>query len=185
MRSAWLLALLGSACVAPVQPDDSSSKAAPVVVEEPGPPPVADAALPECPPDADADTYCTPSGELAGRWVMVDRLRVPASAETIFEAQHPEITEQPSLRVAIDGDTLYIAHVTCGACRRVMGNGFSGDPAALDPEQRRAIQDKLGLGDDVAALDGVEAWRKWAAGADGQAALAELAKRGDPRAARP
>jgi hypothetical protein len=138
------------------------------------PPPRAATGLPDCPADADADTYCTEDGKLAGRWVPVDTLRPPASAQTVFEATHPDMEKQPSLVIKLDGETLYIEKVTCGSCRRVIGWGFSGQLDALSDEQLRALQTKLGFGRDPVLLDSAEAWRNFAAG-DGKATLTRVA----------
>lgn len=134
------------------------------------------AELPDCPADADADTYCTPDGKLAGRWVLVDTLRPPTSAQTVFESTHPDIEQQPSLTILLDGETLYIRQVTCGSCRRVIGQGFRGDLVALSDEQLRALQTKLGLAADAPLLDSAAGWRRYASGEPGKTALTELSK---------
>jgi hypothetical protein len=131
--------------------------------------------LPDCPADADADTYCTEDGKLAGRWVPVDTLRPPESAQTVFEAAPADIEKQPSLTILLDGETLYIKKVTCGNCRRVIGWGFSGDLTALSDEQLRKLQTKLGFGREPQLLDSAEAWRSYAATDPGKATLNRVA----------
>jgi hypothetical protein len=177
----------GGSGEAPAQLDDDDSKpnGSGSEVTEPeaeGEPPARASApqLPDCPADADADTYCTPEGKLAGRWVPVDTVRPPTSAETVFEATHTDIEQQPSLAILLDGETLYIKWVTCGSCRRVIGFGFSGDLAAMSDEQLRAMQTKLGLARDAALNDSAAGWRRYVTGEDGKAALTELSKRVGP-----
>lgn len=185
-----LLSLLPLACVVHVseagsgeQPgkldQSESSKPNGSGVAEPeaeGEPPARAGAteLPDCPADADADTYCTDDGKLAGRWVLVDTLRPPTSAAIVFEATHPDMEPQPSLTILLDGETLYIKWVTCGSCRRVIGHGFGGTPTALSDEQLRALNTKLGLPADAPLLDSADAWRRYADGEPGKAALTEL-----------
>lgn len=188
-----LLVLLSFACV--VNTNQTSSGAPPSDNDDPGPAtkpnttgsevsepevegdPPARASTPEpaaCPADADADTYCTDDKLLAGRWALVDTIHPPATAEVIFEAKHMDIKEQPSLTISLDGETLYIERVTCGSCRRVMGQGFSGDLSMMNDTQRRAVQNKLGLGRDVPVLGSAEAWRSYASQDPGKAALTKL-----------
>jgi hypothetical protein len=128
----------------------------------------------DCPADADADTYCTQAGKLAGRWVPVDTLRPPTSAQVVFEATHADIEQQPSLSILLDGETIYIKWIHCGSCRRVIGFGFSGDLAAMSDEQLRALQTKLALPPDSGLLDSGAAWRRYVDGDAGKATLTEL-----------
>jgi hypothetical protein len=136
--------------------------------------PVASSELPACPADAGADAYCTEDGKLAGRWVPVDTLKVPEDAELVFDAAHPDDEGQPSLSVAIHGETLYLRHVTCGSCRRVIGQGFSGAVARMTEDQRAAMQAKLGLAAELPVLADIEGWRAFASDERGAAALTEL-----------
>jgi hypothetical protein len=129
----------------------------------------------DCPADADADTYCTQDGKLAGRWVPVDTLRPPAGAQPIFEATLPDLEKQPSLVISLVGATLYIKHVSCGSCRRVIGQGFSGELDTLSDEQLRALQSKLGLAGDSPLLDSPESWRSFCGQDPGKATLTKLA----------
>jgi hypothetical protein len=128
----------------------------------------------DCPADADADTYCTDDKKFAGRWAPVDTVRPPAVAETIFQAKHTDIEQQPSLVIALDGDTLYIQKITCGSCRRIIGQGFSGDLAAMSDAQIRDLQDKLGLGSEAPLLDSAQAWRSYVSDDAGYSALTKL-----------
>jgi hypothetical protein len=131
--------------------------------------------LPDCPADADADTYCTEDGKLAGRWVPVDTVRPPAGAQPIFESTHADLEKQPSLTISVEGETLYIEKVTCGSCRRVIGRGFSGALDAMSDEQLRALQNKLGIGREPTLLDSAEAWRSYAAQDPGKSSLTRVA----------
>jgi hypothetical protein len=192
LASSVLLSLLPLACAGNVseggsgdQPgeiDEASKPNALAVVTEPevqGQPPArAPAAeLPDCPADANVDdTYCTDDGKLAGRWVPVDTLRPPTSAQTVFEAASPGVEQQPSLIILLDGGTLYIKQVTCGSCRRVIGWGFSGQLDILNDEQLLALQVKLGLGFEAPLLDSADAWRHFTAQDSGKAELTELSK---------
>lgn len=130
---------------------------------------------PDCPADADADTYCTHDNKLVGRWVPVDTIRPPAVAETIFQSAPTDVEQQPSLVIALDGETIYIKKVTCGNCRRVIGQGFMGDLSALSDTQIRDLQDKLGLGREAPLLDTAQAWRSYVSNDAGYAALTKLA----------
>jgi hypothetical protein len=171
----------------PDQHEDQASKpngpgtSEPEVVSPEAEPPAraAPPQLPDCPADADADTYCTAEGKLAGRWVPVDTLRPPESAQIIFEATHPDMEKQPSLVIMLDGETLYIKKVTCGSCRRVIGWGFSGQLDALSDEQLRALQTKLGFGREPTLLDSAEAWRNFAGG-DGKDTLTRVSTTDSP-----
>jgi hypothetical protein len=185
-----LLLLLPLACVVKVNdggsgepPDEQDESSKPNTsgseiadLEADGQPPdrAEPAGLPDCPADADADTYCTEDGKLAGRWVPVDTVNPPASAVAVFEALHPELEKQPSLVIKLDGETLYIEKVTCGSCRRVIGQGFSGQLDVLSDEQLRALQTKLGLGREPPLLDTAEAWRAFAGQDPGKALLTKL-----------
>ena len=146
-------------------------------------PPIARAAtpeLPDCPADADADTYCTEAGKLAGRWSPVDTVHRPASAQPIFESAHHDLQKQPSLTISLDKDTLYIEKVTCGSCRRVIGHGFVGSLTALSDDHLRALQTKLGLPADAPLLDSPEAWRIYVTQDPGKSALTKIATATDP-----
>src|SRR5262245_55073911 len=119
----------------PPDKNDSSKPNGPAVAEpeaEGTPIPRAEVPeLPDCPADADADTYCTDAGKLAGRWAPVDTIHPPTSAQPIFTAENPDLEKQPSLTISLDKGTLYIERVTCGSCRRIIGHGFSGTLDAL------------------------------------------------------
>jgi hypothetical protein len=158
------------------KPNTSGSEVANPEVANPeveGEPPTR-AEAPDCPADADADTYCTADGKLAGRWVPVDTLDTPPGVQPVFEAQHPDHEKQPSLVITLDGGTLYIEQVTCGSCRRVTGWGFSGELEALSDEQLRALQTKLGLGREPPPLDSAEAWQSFCSQDPGKATLTKL-----------
>ena len=147
---------------------------APIEAETP-PPADPHAELPDCPGAPDEDMYCTEAGKLAGRWMMVDMLRVPEEAESIFEAAPADHERKPSLRIAVSGETLYLAHETCGSCARIMGQGFEGQLDALSEDQLLDLQARLGL-EGAAAMGSAPQWRDYAGG-EGQAALTELAAR--------
>jgi hypothetical protein len=192
-RLASVLLLLPLACVVKVNdggsgepPDDQDEPSKPNTTgadlaspEVEGEPPKR-AEAPDCPADADVDTYCTEDGKLAGRWVPVDTLHPPAGAQPIFDAQHPDLEKQPSLTISLEGETLYIEKVTCGSCRRVIGDGFSGDLDALNDEHLIALQVKLGLSLEAPLLDSAEAWRSFAGDERGKGMLMELSASVDP-----
>jgi hypothetical protein len=138
--------------------------------------------LADCPAEGDAHnmlvTYCNAAGKLVGSWSPVDLVRVPDEVEILFHAEHPDSKAQTSLLVCVHGEQLYIRHVTCGACRRVVGQGFAGVLAQMSAEQLRAMQKQLGLGEDLPALDSVARWREFAGDEQGKAVLIEISKRG-------
>ena len=135
-------------------------------------------ALEDCPSEAGRDqltNYCTDAGKLAGQWVPVDMLKVPADAEIVFHHKPEGVKEAPELSVALVGQRLYIRQVTCGACRRVLGQGFAGHLAHLSEEQMRAVQAQLGLSEDMPLLNTPDQWRSFASDERGKGALTEIA----------
>lgn len=187
-----LFGILCTGCVVKVNGGDASNQpaaegseavdrggptaVAPIEAETP-PPADPHAELPDCPASPGEDMYCTEAGKLAGRWMMVDMLRVPEDAEPIFEAAPADHQRKPSLRIAVSGETLYLAHETCGSCARIMGQGFEGQLDALNEAQLLAVQARLGL-EGAPAMGSTQQWRDYAAG-EGQAALTELAARSE------
>lgn len=146
---------------------------------EPSPEPSPSAvALPECPSDPLAQgmltTYCTEQGELAGFWVPVDTLKIPADAEILFDLEAAEAREQPRLLVALRGEELYIRRVACGACRRVTGRGFAGHLSRLSAAQVAAMQGALGLDEGHPLLDSGAKWVSFTSEPGGQQALNEV-----------
>lgn len=143
--------------------------------------PIAAAELPDCPPAADSRSvlvpYCTEDAKLAGAWVPVDTLKIPDDVEIIFNAGGPEGADQSSLMIAVLGDQLFARQVTCGRCRRVLGQGFAGHLSHMSAEQIAAMQTQLGLGEEVPALDSAEKWTSFARDAQGKATLTTLAGR--------
>lgn len=152
---------------APTAPDPNEIQASPS--------PAVD--LPDCPTErGDAlANYCTDDGKLAGSWVLVDTLQIPDDVVIIFNAEGPDQSKQTSLMIATHGEALYIRHVTCGACRRLLGQGFSGYPARMSEAQLRAMQTQLGLAEDTPLLDSAEAWARFCEDEAGKAALTKIA----------
>lgn len=148
-----------------------------------GPPPrgeVEAEELADCPEGDEARRaiahYCTEDGKLAGEWVPVDTLRIPDDAEVIFHDPGTSTEGNTELTLAIRGeDELYIRHVTCGQCRRVIGQGFSGHLAAMSPEQIRELETQLGLAEDMPVLETTETWKSFAGDPRGSEALTKLA----------
>lgn len=139
-------------------------------------------ALPPCPEQARGESYCTEDGKLAGEWMPVDMLRVPEDAQVIFEASEGPTaggSRQPSLTIAVDGEMIYLRHVTCGACRRELGDGFRGQLSAMTAEQTQAMQAKLGLDASMPVLDTAEKWENFASDARGEPALKAIASKTD------
>jgi hypothetical protein len=77
--------------------------------------------------------------------------------------------------IATRGDELYIKQVTCGACRRVLGQGFAGHLSHMNETQLRALQKQLGLGDDMPLLESTEKWTSFFGDERGKGTLTELA----------
>lgn len=149
-----------------------------VIVEPDAPAPErADAELPDCPSEPRMPVYCTDAGKLAGAWTMADMVHIPSDALVVFEAQGTS-QERPSLLVAQLGETLYLRHDTCGACARIIGYGFSGQPSAMTEAQLRDLQASLGLPSELPAMTSLAAWTSYCAGDSGRAALTEIAQRG-------
>jgi hypothetical protein len=131
--------------------------------------------LAECPKAAEGPvSYCTEDDKLAGSWSMVDKVRIPDDVEIIFNAEGSDTRQQSSLMIAVRGDELYIRHVTCGSCRRILGQGFVGHLSHMNAEQVAAMQATLGLGEDVELLDSGEKWASFARGEAGLAMLTEI-----------
>ncbi|MFO7565613.1 MAG: hypothetical protein R6X02_23420 [Enhygromyxa sp.] len=154
-----------------LEPDPNEIQAAPT--------PAVD--LPDCPAEKGNALihYCSEDGKLAGSWVLVDTLRVPDEVVIIFNAEGPDQGRQTSLMIATQGEALYIRHVTCGACRRVLGQGFRGHPSRMSEDQLRQMQAQLGLADDAPLLDSAEKWASFCEDEAGKRALAEIASKAE------
>jgi hypothetical protein len=143
--------------------------------------PVPRAELADCPAEQGTAiaNYCTDDGKLAGSWVPVDTLKVPDEVEIIFNAEGPDATKQTSLMIATRGDELYIKQVTCGACRRVLGQGFAGHLSHMSEAQLRELQKQLGLGDDMPVLESTEKWTSFCGDERGKGTLTALASKAE------
>lgn len=64
-----------------------------------------------------------------------------------------------SIKVGNTGERLWIQHVSCGICRRILGVAIVADLDRLSDEQRRRIQDEAGVPTDP-VLRTVEDWRR-------------------------
>ncbi len=158
--------------------DGEADGAAPQPAPEPGGRDLA-AELPDCEAsEGEFTSYCTNDGKLAGRWMPADTLRVPADVEIVFDAKGPDRPPQARLQIATRGDELYIKHVTCGACRRIIGRGFVGYPARMSAEQLREVQGRLGLAAELAPLTDTAAWAEYCRSEAGERALTQLVMRG-------
>lgn len=135
--------------------------------------------LPDCPSGGSLPSYCTDEGKLAGQWILVDTLKIPDDVEIIFNAENADASNQTSLLIAIRGEELYIKHVTCGACRRVLGQAFTGQLAHMSETQVRGMQTQLGLADDTPLLASADAWQSFCIDDAGKAALAQLAEKSE------
>jgi hypothetical protein len=165
--------------VAPSEGDDAGAEVGGDDVEADPTRASSEAALPECPADAGPDMYCNADNQLVGQWMLVDLLHIPKGAKVIFDAHHVDVDRQPGLTLAIEGETLYIRHVTCGACRRILGDGFRGQPAQMSEKQLREMQTRLGLGVEMPLLDSTEAVERFASDERGQAKLGEISLQSD------
>lgn len=160
---------------------DSSDTDSPEYVD-PGPPIASRAPveqLPACPSEqGDAlANYCTDDGKLAGQWLPVDLLKLPGDVHIIFTALGPDHSKRSSLLIATRGDQLYIKQVTCGGCRRVLGQGFVGQPSQMSEAQLRELQTRLGLGTELPVLASTEAWASFCAGQPGEHVLTQIASK--------
>ncbi len=119
-------------------------------------------------PDA-TQVYCA-GAELAGQWRPVDHVRLPEGAVVLYEASAPDPArrQQRQLTVAVLGEELIVRKVTCGNCRRVLGEGFTGRLDLLAEGQVLDVQARLGLPEGP-ALRTAEAWRRYAEGAGREA----------------
>lgn len=141
------------------------------------PPSVAEDQLLDCPaPGVTKRTiYCTESGKVAGGWVIVDSMQLPDDATIIFDVAGPDATRQTRLQIAVRGEELYITHVTCGACRRVLGRGFTAYLTHMREDQLRAMQTQLGLDAALPVLTDAAAWTTFCADERGKQALTRIA----------
>jgi hypothetical protein len=64
-----------------------------------------------------------------------------------------------SIKVGHVGERLWIEHVSCGICRRIIGVAIVADLDRLDDPQRRRIQDEAGLPTEP-VLQTVDDWRR-------------------------
>lgn len=62
------------------------------------------------------------------------------------------------MTVGVEGDWLFIARITCGRCRRVLGESFVGDFTRMDDRARGVAQELAGL-PKAPRLTTAEAWR--------------------------
>jgi hypothetical protein len=132
--------------------------------------------LPDCPAENGTFVvYCTKANKLAGRWMAVDALEIPDDVEIIFNAEGPDSSRQSSLLIATRGDELFIKHVTCGSCRRVLGQGFAGHLSHMSEDQILGVQAQLGLGDDVGVLATGTDWASFARDERRNEVLTEIA----------
>lgn len=157
----------------PPEDDDDIVRASPTPVVE----------LPDCPPEPEPLVpYCTEANKLAGHWMPVDMLKIPDGVVVIFNAEGPDSSKQTSLLIATHGDALYIRHVTCGGCRRVLGQGFVGHPSHMSEAQVRALQTQLGLDKDAPLLDSADQWARYCSDPHGKAALTKIAGKAEGEA---
>ena len=92
--------------------------------------------------------YCGSDHLIAGVLVPVDFVHdiPPANAEVIQQRINDGgVIRGNSLTVAVEGERLWIHHVTCGMCRRIMGIAFVGDLDRLDDYALSDIQRRLQL----------------------------------------
>jgi hypothetical protein len=102
---------------------------------------------------------CDASGLVAGVWAPVDVLHdVPPEGAAILRDVPMQGDRGTSLRVGIAGTKIYVQHVTCGRCRRILGEAFAGDFTRLSDEDLRALQEHLGLPGDP-LLRTADAWK--------------------------
>ncbi|MBL8684539.1 MAG: hypothetical protein JNK05_35520 [Myxococcales bacterium] len=67
--------------------------------------------------------------------------------------------QRPSLDISVVGDIVVVEHVTCGACRRVMGQSWAFRPAKASAASLASIQAAAGL-PARPLLQSVSAWSR-------------------------
>jgi len=105
-----------------------------------------------CPADVDpgqTSFMCDAEGRVAGMAVPVDHAHdvPPASAEEIF-TMHTEPApgeHQRNVKIALEGERIWVRYVTCTQCRRVLGWAFVGDLQRLTKAHRRRLQRALSI----------------------------------------
>lgn len=137
--------------------------------------------LAECPAEAPEGgaNYCTEDGKLAAFSGPVDRVKVPESAEKLFYQEGTDTERKTYLAISAVGETLYIRHVTCENCRRVLGKGYTAHLDHMSEEQVKALQAELGLDAEMAALTTAAAWKDFASNERGMGTLVGLAAKAE------
>jgi len=118
--------------------------------------------------------YCE-GASVVGRWTAVDRMTVPDDAEELFTAAAPGAGSSRGRRltVAVRGEELFLRLVTCGACRRVLGEAFEGRLDQLDEAQVLHVQETLGLTGEP-AMRTAAAWTTFTKSAEGARTLQNI-----------
>ena len=117
--------------------------------------------------DADAGKLpaelCDARGSVAAVIAMVDTVGdfPPASAEVIANRARSEFAPGEELTIALEGERLFVRHVTCGACRRVLGFAVVADLNRLQDDGLRMVQARAGLAADAPLLPNANAWREY------------------------
>lgn len=116
--------------------------------------------------DQDVEAQCDDTGTAVGLWAPVDTVYgvPPEEAELVHDKQPEPEPPGVGLTVGLEGGRLWIRHVTCARCRRVMGWAYVGELPELTDLHLREIQARLGLPSDP-VLRTPDDWR--AAFADG------------------
>jgi len=165
---ACILASMACASSKPMTTPDTPPPVDAASTLPPGP-----AEAPEATPSATTDdcqgvggafhVYCV-GATAAGQWTPVDMMQVPEDAEVLFLGTAPGSggTSGRRLTIAARGEQLFVAWVQCGACRRILGNGFVGRLDLLEAAQVLHVQQTLGLPADIPALRTAEAWASFA-----------------------
>jgi hypothetical protein len=112
--------------------------------------------------------YCGANGVVVAVMMPVDVLRVPPeNAEILWEdSSNPAQRGRSqglhdanlSVSVGIEDGWLFIARVSCGRCRRILGWSFAGDLARMDDSALRVAQQLAGLAGEP-RLRTAQEWR--------------------------
>lgn len=162
-------------------PEPAEPPAVEAAPEAPSPPPAPAAPEPPAEPAADCaagpevvHAYCEGTS-VVGQWTAVDRMTVPDDAVELFMAAAPGSggSRGRRLTVAVRGEELFLRFVTCGACRRVLGEAFEGRLDQLDEPQVLHVQETLGLKGEP-AMGTAAAWTAFTKSAEGSRKLKDI-----------
>jgi hypothetical protein len=95
---------------------------------------------------AGVETTCGTNDRVAVVRLPVDYLfEPPATAERLFDGPTGDARRRGHRVVALVGERLWVHDVTCGACRRVLGEAYVVELPFAPPDALLDLQRRLGL----------------------------------------